>query len=63
MQRPYGVVARATVAVSPLLGEVALLCQNFLRHFEVVQRDRQLVLQVQVREDPLDPPRILGSRR
>ncbi len=37
-------VSGATVAVSPLLGEVALLGQNFLRHFEVVQRDRQLVL-------------------
>ena len=37
-------VGGATVAVNPLLGDVALLGQNFLRHFEVVQRDRQLVL-------------------
>lgn len=37
-------VSGATVAVNPLLGDVALLGQNFLRHFEVVQRDRQLLL-------------------
>lgn len=34
----------ATIAVNPQLGEVALLGQNFLRHFEVVQRDRTLLL-------------------
>lgn len=37
-------VSGATVALDPLLGEGALLGQNFLRHFEIVQRDRQLVL-------------------
>jgi aspartyl protease family protein len=35
-----------TVAVSPGLGEVALLGQNFLRRFEVIQSGRQLRLRV-----------------
>lgn len=37
-------VSGASVAVNPLLGDGALLGQNFLRHVEVVQSDRQLVL-------------------
>lgn len=35
-----------TVAVSPGLGEVALLGQNFLRRFEVIQSGRELRLRV-----------------
>jgi aspartyl protease family protein len=35
-----------TVAVSPGLGEVALLGQNFLRRFDVIQSGRELRLRV-----------------